>query len=269
VLQVAGRGRRRGRLAGVTRRSEAATLADVEERPRRRIVVLDAAPMVARLAADVLSAGGFDVRGTAPTGREGLALARRERPDVALVDLALPDAPGEEVIAALRRDFPGAVCIALTAVDIPARVLGALRAGAAGYILKPFHASELARAVEEVLSGEAAPISPRVAKVLLSELRGDPPDQRGGPALSKRELEVLELLVHGHTYADVAAALGIAEGTVQTYVKRIYEKLDAGTRLGAPRADRRDPRDVALLARLAFVALTAALVVLALQRLRC
>jgi DNA-binding NarL/FixJ family response regulator len=112
-------------------------------------------------------------------------------------------------------------------------VLGALRAGAAGYILKPFHASELARAVDEVLSGEAAPISPRAAKVLLSELRGDPPDQRNGPALSKRELEVLELLVHGHTYADVASALGIAEGTVQTYVKRIYEKLDVSTKAEA------------------------------------
>jgi DNA-binding NarL/FixJ family response regulator len=109
-----------------------------------------------------------------------------------------------------------------------------MRAGAAGYILKPFHASELARAVEEVLSGEAAPISPRAAKVLLAELRGDPPDQRGrGPPLSKRELEVLELLVHGHTYADVAQALGIAEGTVQTYVKRIYEKMDVSTKAEA------------------------------------
>jgi two-component system nitrate/nitrite response regulator NarL len=69
--------------------------------------------------------------------------------------------------------------------------------------------------------------------VLLGELRGDPPDQRGGPALSKRELEVLQLLVHGHTYADVASALGIAEGTVQTYVKRIYEKLDVSTKAEA------------------------------------
>ena len=110
-----------------------------------------------------------------------------------------------------------------------------MRAGAAGYILKPFHAAELARAVEEVLSGDAAPISPRAAKVLLCELRGDPPDQKAkdGPALSKRELEVLQLLVHGHTYADVAQALGIAEGTVQTYVKRIYEKMDVSTKAEA------------------------------------
>jgi DNA-binding NarL/FixJ family response regulator len=140
---------------------------------------------------------------------------------------------GEEVIQAIRAEVPGTKCIALTAVDIPARVLAALRAGAAGYILKPFHAGELARAVEEVLAGEGTPISSRAAKVLVGELRGDPPEQRGGPALSKRELEVLELLVHGHTYADVAAALGIAEGTVQTYVKRIYEKLDVSTKAEA------------------------------------
>ena len=131
-------------------------------------------------------------------------------------------------------------------MDIPARVLAAMRAGASGYILKPFHAAELTRAVEDVLSGDAAPISPRAAKVLLSELRGDPPDQKAkdGPALSKRELEVLQLLVHGHTYADVAQALGIAEGTVQTYVKRIYEKMDVSHqgRGGAPRGGPR-PRE--------------------------
>jgi DNA-binding NarL/FixJ family response regulator len=71
--------------------------------------------------------------------------------------------------------------------------------------------------------------------VLLSEFRGDAPDQKpsSGPALSKRELEVLALLVHGHTYADVAVALGLAEGTVQTYVKRIYEKMDVSTKAEA------------------------------------
>jgi DNA-binding NarL/FixJ family response regulator len=153
---------------------------------------------------------------------------------VALVDLGLPKMSGEDVIAAIRQELPKTACIALTAVDIPARVLGALRAGAAGYILKPFHAGELARAVEDVLRGDSAPISPRAAKVLLAELRGDPPDQRNhGPPLSKREREVLELLVHGHTYADVANALGIAEGTVQTYVKRIYEKMDVSTKAEA------------------------------------
>ncbi|HSB18502.1 MAG TPA: response regulator transcription factor [Anaeromyxobacteraceae bacterium] len=198
-----------------------------------RAIAIEDDEAVARLIAQVLTSHGFEVCGTALTGEDGLAMARREKPDVALVDLGLPRMSGEEVIAAIRKDLPKTKCIALTAVDIPARVLAALRSGAAGYILKPFHASELARAVEEVLSGEAAPISPRAAKVLLAELRGDPPEQRTGPPLSKRELEVLELLVHGHTYADVAQALGIAEGTVQTYVKRIYEKLDVSTKAEA------------------------------------
>ncbi len=198
-----------------------------------RAIAVEDDEAVSRLIAQVLTSHGFEVVGTAATGEDGVALARQTRPDVALVDLGLPKMSGEDVIATIRRDLPKTACIALTAVDIPARVLGALRAGASGYILKPFHAAELARAVEEVLSGEAAPISPRAAKVLLSELRGDPPDQRNGPALSKRELEVLELLVHGHTYADVASALGIAEGTVQTYVKRIYEKLDVSTKAEA------------------------------------
>ena len=198
-----------------------------------RAIAIEDDEAVARLIAQVLAAHGFAVLGTASSGEEGVELARREKPDVALVDLGLPKMSGEDVIQAIRKEVPGTKCIALTAVDIPARVLGALRAGAAGYILKPFHAAELARAVEDVLAGDAAPISPRAAKVLLGELRGDPPEQRGGPALSKRELEVLQLLVHGHTYADVASALGIAEGTVQTYVKRIYEKLDVSTKAEA------------------------------------
>ena len=200
-----------------------------------RAIAVEDDEAVAKLIAQVLTSHGFEVCGTAATGEDGVALARKEKPDVALVDLGLPKMSGEDVIAAIRSEMPKTACIALTAVDIPARVLGALRAVAAGYILKPFHASELARAVEEVLSGEAAPISPRAAKILLSEVRGDPPEQRAkdGPALSKRELEVLQLLVHGHTYADVAKALGIAEGTVQTYVKRIYEKMDVSTKAEA------------------------------------
>src|SRR5919206_125704 len=165
-----------------------------------RAIAIEDDEAVARLIAQVLASHGFDVCGTAGTGEDGVALARREKRDVALVALGLPKMSGEDVIAAIRTELPKTACIALTAVDIPARVLGAMRAGAAGYILKPFHANELARSIEEVLSGEAAPISPRAAKVLLQELRGDPPDQRAkdGPALSKRELEVLQLLVHGH-----------------------------------------------------------------------
>jgi DNA-binding NarL/FixJ family response regulator len=200
-----------------------------------RAIAVEDDEAVAKLITQILTSNGFEVCGVAHTGEDGVALARREKPDVALVDLGLPRMSGEDVIAEIRRDLPKTACIALTAVDIPARVLGAMRAGAAGYILKPFHAAELAKGVQDVLSGEAAPISPRAAKVLLSELRGDPPEQRAkdGPALSKRELEVLQLLVHGHTYADVAGALGIAEGTVQTYVKRIYEKMDVSTKAEA------------------------------------
>jgi two-component system, NarL family, nitrate/nitrite response regulator NarL len=200
-----------------------------------RAIAVEDDEAVARLIAQVLTSHGVEVLGTAATGEEGVALARQTKPDVAFVDLGLPRMSGEDVIATIRRDLPKTACIALTAVDIPARVLAAMRSGAAGYILKPFHAADLIRALEDVLTGDAAPISPRAAKVLLAELRGDAPDQKpsSGPALSKRELEVLALLVHGHTYADVAQALGLAEGTVQTYVKRIYEKMDVSTKAEA------------------------------------
>jgi DNA-binding NarL/FixJ family response regulator len=200
-----------------------------------RAIAVEDDEAVAKLIAQVLTSHGYEVCGMASTGEDGVALARRERPDIALVDLGLPRMSGEDVIATIRQEMPKTKCIALTAVDIPARVLAAVRAGASGYILKPFKASELTHAVEEVISGDAMPMSSRVTKVLVQELRGDAPDQKpsDGPALSKRELEVLQLLVHGHTYADVAQALGIAEGTVQTYVKRIYEKLQVSTKAEA------------------------------------
>jgi DNA-binding NarL/FixJ family response regulator len=200
-----------------------------------RAIAVEDDEAVARLIAQVLTANGYEVLGTAATGEDGVKLAIQTRPDVALIDLGLPRMSGEDVIATIKRDCPKTACIALTAVDIPARVLAAMRAGASGYILKPFHAADLIRGVEDVLSGDAAPISPRAAKVLLAELRGDAPNQKpsSGPALSKRELEVLALLVHGHTYADVAQALGLAEGTVQTYVKRIYEKMGVSTKAEA------------------------------------
>ena len=197
-----------------------------------RAITIEDDEAVRALIAQILASRGFEVAGTAASGEDGVALARQTRPDVALVDLGLPRMSGEEVIAILSRELPGTSCIVLTDVDNPARVLAAMRAGAVGYILKPFHAWELTHAVEDVLSGKAAPISQRAAKALLSELRSDVPSQRpsGGPGLSKREMEVLQLLVHGHTYADVAHALGVAEGVVQTYVKRIYEKMETARR---------------------------------------
>jgi two-component system nitrate/nitrite response regulator NarL len=200
-----------------------------------RAIAVEDDEAVLKLIVQVLTSHGLDVVGTAANGEDGVKVALQTRPDLALVDLGLPRMSGEDVIATIRRDLPKTACIALTAVDIPARVLAAMRAGASGYILKPFHAADLTRGVDDVLAGDAAPISPRAAKVLLSELRGDAPDQKpsSGPALSKRELEVLALLVHGHTYADVAQALGLAEGTVQTYVKRIYEKMDVSTKAEA------------------------------------
>ena len=138
-----------------------------------RAIAIEDDEAVARLIAQVLTAHGFEMCGIAATGEEGIALARREVPDVALVDLGLPKMSGEDVIAAIRQEVPKTMCIALTAVDIPARVLGALRAGAAGYILKPFHAGELARAVEDVLRGDSAPISPRAAQVLFEAVQDE------------------------------------------------------------------------------------------------
>jgi DNA-binding NarL/FixJ family response regulator len=198
-----------------------------------RAIAIEDDEAIGRLIESILKGAGYDFKGIAPTGEEGIALAIREKPEIALVDLGLPKMSGEQVIGALKEKCPKTLCIALTAVDIPARVMAALRAGAAGYVLKPFRSAELVQAVQDVLTGNGAPLSSRAAKILLGELRGDPPVQTLHTPLSARELEVLQLLVHGKTYGEVATALGIAEGTVQTYVKRIYEKLDVSSKAEA------------------------------------
>src|SRR5260221_11149080 len=111
--------------------------------PPIRAIAIEDDEALGKLIHQVLAAHGYTILGVAATGEEGLELARREKPDVALVDLGLPRMSGEEVIAKIKAELPKTACIALTAVDIPARLLAALRSGAAGSILKPFPAGAL------------------------------------------------------------------------------------------------------------------------------
>jgi DNA-binding NarL/FixJ family response regulator len=154
--------------------------------------------------------------------------------DAAIVALEPAEAAGIGLIRDLARLRPEIQCVALTTSGREETVLEALRAGAIGYLLKSDDAAELLNGIVEVARG-GSPMSPEIARRMLGRLReADAP--AGAPSaahLTAREEEVLNMLARGLTYAMIAHALGIGTGTVQTYVKAIYRKLEIGTKAEA------------------------------------
>jgi DNA-binding NarL/FixJ family response regulator len=151
----------------------------------------------------------IEIAGLASGGREAVELAVRLEPDVALLDVGMPDLGGVEACAAIRARVPSVRVLMLTVSEDALDVRAALRVGAAGYLLKDMPPDEL---VEAVLSGQPA-ISPRVRDV-------EPADE-----LSLREREVLELLGRGLRNREIAERLVVSEATVKTHVRHVLEKL--------------------------------------------
>src|SRR5438874_10711713 len=192
-----------------------------------RVLVVDDHPIVREGLVSVLEdEDDFAVVGTAGTAEDALALARRERPDVVLLDLELPGMDGVQAIPRLLAVEPPPRVLVFTAYDLEERVLGALRAGAAGYLLKGAPADEIARGVRAVHEGGSY-LAPRVAARLVSQV-GAP---HGGRALlSAREREVLRLVAEGQSNKQIARTLGIAERTAKFHVTSLFQKLGADNR---------------------------------------
>lgn len=144
-------------------------------------------------------------------------------PQIVLVDLGMPGMGGEELIRRLRQSHPEIECIAHTIFEEPGTVLAALRAGAAGYLLKGSTPSELIRSLRTLTEG-GAPLTAKIARLLIREI------QPSHDPLSDREHEVLKALSDGYSYKEVAAQLVVSSHTVHTHVKNIYEKLQVSGR---------------------------------------
>ena len=172
---------------------------------------------------------GIEVVGEAGDGREAIAAAQRLRPDVVLMDLVMPRVDGVQAMRELRDHVPGARVIVLTSFLEDDRLLPAIRAGAAGYLLKNVEPSELARAVRTADAGEAL-IDPAVAARLVDALASD---HRPEQPLTSREQDVLDLLARGYANKRIARELGIAEKTVKTHVSHVLAKLGVSDRTQA------------------------------------
>jgi DNA-binding NarL/FixJ family response regulator len=195
-----------------------------------RVIVVDDHPIVRQGLVSVLGdEDDLEVVGEASSGREAVALAARLQPDVMLLDLEMPDLDGVEAIPQLLAAKPGLGILVFTAYDTDERVLGAVRAGARGYLLKGASADEIARGIRTVYSGGSY-LEPRVASKLLAEVSS--PRTRG-TGLSEREREVLRLVAEGLPTKQIALSLSISERTVKFHINSIFHKLGADNRAQA------------------------------------
>ena len=193
-------------------------------------MVADDHPIVRQGLVSVLGdEDDLEVVGEASSGREAVALTTRLQPDVVLLDLEMPDVDGVEAIPQLLAAKPGLGVLVFTAYDTDERVLGAVRAGARGYLLKGASADEIARGIRTVHSGGSY-LEPRVASKLLAEVTS--PRIRGS-GLSEREREVLRLVAEGLPTKQIARSLSISERTVKFHVNSIFHKLGADNRAQA------------------------------------
>jgi two-component system, NarL family, response regulator LiaR len=170
----------------------------------------------------------LEVVGEAADGAEAVRLAHRLRPDVVLMDLLMPELDGISATELIRRELPDTEVVALTSVLEDASVVGAVRAGAIGYLLKDTRAPELRRAIKAAAAGQVQ-LSPSAAARLMREVA---PPQRPD-TLSERETDVLRLLAHGLANKEISRDLGIAEKTVKTHVSSILGKLGVQSRTQA------------------------------------
>lgn len=187
------------------------------------VLIVDDHPVVRSGLRTVLDADpSLTIIGEAGTGEEALEMAGQHHPDVVLCDLRLGDGmDGIETTAALRTLSPAPAVVILTTFDRDVEIMGAVEAGAAGYILKDVAPEKIAEAIRRAGAGELV-LSPDLASRVLSGMRR--------PRLTEREIEVLQLLSTGATNKEISRALFVTEATVKSHIAHIFTKLDVDSR---------------------------------------
>jgi DNA-binding NarL/FixJ family response regulator len=199
-----------------------------------RILLVDDHPLTRSALAGLLVQHGFDVVGEASDGEEAVESAEALRPDLVLLDLSMPGMDGLTALPRLREAAPDCEVVVLTASGTEENLLGAIRGGAAGYLLKSEPPERIVDFLRGVAQGEAA-LSGTVARRLLEQVRAGGGRDSGVPdeiaaALSARELEVLLLLDEHLATDEIAKRLYISEHTVRSHVKSLLRKLGVSSR---------------------------------------
>jgi DNA-binding NarL/FixJ family response regulator len=199
--------------------------------PRTRVMVVDDHPMWRDSVSRDLSDAGFEVVAATGEGAQAMRIATSVRPDVVVLDLQLPDVGGVDVTRGLLSAYPAAKVLILSASGEHRDVLGAVKAGATGYILKSASRAEFLDAVRRTGAGDAV-FSPGLAGLVLGEFRrlaSDPaPDT---PRLTEREAEILRMVGTGMSYKQIAERLVLSHRTVQNHVQNTLSKLHLHNRV--------------------------------------
>jgi two-component system response regulator DevR len=208
--------------------------ADTHEPDRPiRVFLLDDHEVVRLGVRDVLEAAdGIEVVGEAGTAEEALARIAPVRPDVAVLDVRLPDGNGVEVCREVRSRHPEVQCLMLTSFSDDEALFDAIMAGASGYVLKQVRGNDLVDSVRRVARGQSL-LDPTVTAAVLERLRRKPDDDTDGIHLTERERNVLDLLAEGLTNREIGERLYLAEKTVKNYVSNLLMKLGMHSRTEA------------------------------------
>ena len=193
--------------------------------PAIKVLIVDDHPLIREGVSAVLSGqADMSLVGEATTGREAIESFRRHLPDVTLMDLRMPDMNGIEAILAIRSEFPAARIVVLTTYAGDVQALGALKAGASGYLLKSMLRKDLLETIRAVHAGKRR-IPPEIATDIAEHAAED--------SLTAREIDVLRGVAAGKSNKLIAVQLDISESTVKAHMKSILPKLDASDRTHA------------------------------------
>jgi DNA-binding NarL/FixJ family response regulator len=210
-----------------------------------RVVIADDQALMRAAFRTILESAQIEVAGEAANGDEAVALVRAERPDVVVMDVRMPGSDGLRATAHVTAVAPATRVLVLTTFDLDDYLFGALKAGAAGFLLKNAAPEELVTAVRRLAAGDAVldpAVTARVMARVASTPGGGSRADSGGRAdaagaalasLTEREREVLGLLAEGMSNAEIAGAMGVGDATAKTHVSRVLTKLGVRDRLQA------------------------------------
>ena len=196
-----------------------------------RIVVVDDHTLFRRgLVGLLVEMEGFQVAGEAANGQDALGIIATEKPDIVLLDVNMPGMSGIQTLAAMRKQGLDSPVLMLTISQHEDDLIGAIRAGASGYLLKNVEPETLRQTIKQVVAGKSV-LAPEVTEQVFRLVRSGQLDSAN--LLTEREVEVLRFLSRGLTTAQTGAEMFISENTVKTHIRHILEKLEVSNRAEA------------------------------------